>query len=75
MTFPRGGAHEPWDSTETEADRNDRIARERAMLDEARREYEQGLGIEGERAREFLNALATGEKVSLAEFFPHLKAR
>lgn len=74
MTFPRGGAHDPGDSPETEADRSARVARERTMLDDARREYEQGLGIEGERARAFLDALATGETMSLAEYFPHLKA-
>lgn len=58
MTFPRGGAHDPGDSPETEADRSARVARERAMLDDARREYEQGLGLTGDRARAFLYGLA-----------------
>ncbi len=63
--FLHRGPEQP--TSESPAERDARIQRERELIEEARREIADGLAIEGEDARELLRALREGRPVSIPD--------
>lgn len=55
------------EGTETTGQRNTRLARERALLDEARAEFEQGVTMDEDEVEAWLDALDSDEDRPLPE--------